>query len=109
MRRLSAIFPLVAVAGAALSGCSQNEHGKKVIAAQCIADGGMEDVCDCLAKTTAERLDPELFDMVVLGAQGEDLEAARIMEELPPELEAKFILTIPDIKRSCGVEEEPAS
>jgi hypothetical protein len=102
MRRLAALLAGFAL----LAACSQNEHGKRVITEQCIADGRPIEVCECLGRTTAERLEPELFDMVVLGAKGEDSETAARMEELSPERRAKFSVTIPEIMRTCGFTEE---
>jgi len=107
MRRSSASLPGLAVlllAAVAIAGCSQNEQGRKTIEAQCIAGGGAEDVCACLAKTSAERLDKELFDIVVLGAQGEDLETAERIAELPPELENKLSAVVPEIIKQCGAD-----
>lgn len=100
MRRLAATFLTLAL----LAGCSQNEEGKKAIADQCLLNGESQAVCDCLATTSAERLDPPLFDIVVLGARGEDLLTTHRMEELSPELQAKFSLTIPQILRDCGAQ-----
>lgn len=107
MRRHAASLAGLAALGLGaltLGACSQNEQGRKVIEAQCIAGGGAEDVCACLGKTSAERLDKELFDIVVLGAQGEDIETAERIEELSPELENKLSLVVPDIIKSCGAE-----
>lgn len=100
MRRLAASL----IALAALAGCSQNEEGKKAIADQCLANGEAPEVCDCLARTSADRLDPALFDIVVLGSKGEDLMVQQRMEELTPDLQAKFSLTIPQILRECGAQ-----
>jgi hypothetical protein len=94
----------LALAAAMLAACSQNEQGKKTIEAQCIAGGGAEDVCACLATTSAERLDKELFDIVVLGAQGEDIETSERIAELSPEIENKLTLVVPEIIKSCGAE-----
>ena len=102
MRRYAA--KLLALAVLALAACSQNEQGRKTIEAQCIAGGGAEDVCACLAKTSAERLDKEIFDIVVLGAQGEDIETAERIAELPPALENEMSTVIPEIIKSCGAE-----
>lgn len=100
MRRL-AVFLLVA---GALGACGQNEAGKKAIAEQCIENGDTVEVCECLGEQSAEKLDAELFAIVVLGAQGEDLEAARRMDELSPDLQARFAAAIPDILKGCGAE-----
>lgn len=100
MRRIAASLLFLAVPGA-LTACSPNAQGIKVITEQCIADGEAIEVCECLGKNTASRLDKQLFDMVVLGAQGAEQEVAGRMEELPPELKAKFAAVIPDIRREC--------
>jgi len=100
MRRFAAIL----IALGALAGCSQNEEGKKAIADKCLANGDTPEVCECLAQRSAERLDPALFDIVVLGARGEDLVTTQRMDELTPDLKAKFSLTIPQILRECGAQ-----
>jgi len=100
MRRLAASLLCVA----ALVACSQNEAGKTAIVDQCLANGEAPDVCDCLARMSAEKLDPVLFDIVVLGAKGEDLVVQQRMEDLTPDLQARFSLTIPQILRECGAQ-----
>lgn len=97
MRRLAASAILLVL----LAGCNPNEKGIKVITEQCIADGEAVAVCECLGKTSAAKLDKDLFDMVVLGAQGAEQEVAGRMEELAPELKAKFAVVIPQIRREC--------
>lgn len=108
MRRYAASLPVrvaLALAAVGLAACSsENEQSRKVIEAQCIAGGGAEDVCACLGKTSAERLDRELLDIVVLGAQGEDVETAERIAELPPELENKLSVVVPEIIKQCGAE-----
>lgn len=98
MGRLAASLALLAL----LAGCNPNGQGIKVITEQCIADGEAVPVCECLAKTSAEKLDKELFDMVVLGAQGAEQEVAGRMEDLAPEMKAKFAVVIPEIRQSCA-------
>ena len=107
MRRFAALLPAhlsAVLAAIVLGACGQNEQGKRTIEAQCIAGGGAEDVCACLAKTSSERLDKELFDIVVLGAQGEDIETAERIEELTPELQNKLTAVVPDIIKLCGAQ-----
>lgn len=91
-----------------LAGCSPNEQGIKVITEQCIADGEAIEVCECLGKASAEKLDKPMFDMVVLGAQGAEAEVAGRMEELAPELRTKFAVMTQEISRQCGVGAAPA-
>ena len=100
MRRLAGSL----IALTALAGCSQNEEGKKAIADQCLINGEAPEVCKCLARTSADKLDPALFEIVVLGAKGEDLEVSQRMEGLTPDLQARFSLTIPQILRECGTQ-----
>jgi hypothetical protein len=100
MRRLSATIVVLSV----LAACSQNEEGKKAIVAQCVSNGDTPEVCDCLARNSAERLDQDLFDLVVMGARGEETEAAQRMEGLAPELQAKFSVLIPQILKDCGAD-----
>jgi hypothetical protein len=100
MRRVAASLLVLSI----LAGCSQNEEGKKAIADQCLVNGEAPEVCECLAKTSAEKLDPALFEIVVLGAKGEDLLTAQRMEELTPDMQARFSLTIPQILRECGTQ-----
>ncbi len=100
MRRLAgSLFALTVLAG-----CSQNEEGKKAIADQCLSNGEAPEVCECLARTSAEKLDPALLEIVVLGSRGEDLLVSQRMEELTPDLQARFSLTIPQILRECGTQ-----
>lgn len=108
MRRIalsSFVLPgvLVALAGIALAGCSPNEQGIKVITEQCIADGEAIEVCECLGKSSAAKLDKPMFDMVVLGAQGAEAEVAGRMEELAPELRTKFAVLTAEITQKCAV------
>lgn len=100
MRRLS----LFALAIMGLAGCSQNEAGRKVIAEQCIADGEAIEVCECFAKEADAKLEQPMFDIVVLGAQGDDEETARLVEELDREQQAKFTTAVREVLRSCGAE-----
>lgn len=97
MRRLVPGLLLLAM----LAGCNPNERGIKVITEQCIADGEAVPVCECLGKASAEKLDKVLFDMVVLGAQGAEQEVAGRMEDLAPEMKAKFAVVVPEIRRTC--------
>lgn len=87
-----------------LAACSQNEAGKKVITEQCIADGGIVEVCECLARETDAKLEKPLFDIIVMGAQGLDVETAERIEELDPSQKAKLATVAPQILNTCGAE-----
>lgn len=97
-------LPLIALAALGLVACSQNEVGKKVIAEQCIAEGETVEVCECFAKTTDEKLDKDLFDIVVLGAQGEDGETEKLMQELSPSQKAQFAAGVREVIATCGAQ-----
>jgi len=94
----------IALAVAGLAACSQNEAGKKVIAEQCIAEGETVEVCECFAKVSDQKLDKELFDIVVLGAQGEDSETEKMVEELAPALKGKLAVAVREVINTCGAE-----
>lgn len=99
MKRVALVLLVLASLGAAA--CSPRDAGKKAIVARCLAGAEDEKVCECTAQASAEKLDQELFDLVVLGAKGEEAEAAVRAEELTPELQSKFALLIPEIKQEC--------
>lgn len=100
MRRVFASLAVLA----ALAGCARNEEGRKAIADQCAAGGGAPEVCECLATASSDRLDQELFDLVVLGAGGHEDQVAQRVEELTPELQAKFSVVVPEIIKTCGAD-----
>ena len=99
MKRAALVLLVLTALGAAA--CSPRDAGKKAIVARCLAGAEDEKVCECTAQASAEKLDQELFDLVVLGAQGEEAEAAVRAEELTPELQSKFSLLVPEIKQEC--------
>jgi len=92
------------IAAFGLAACSQNEVGKKVITEQCIAEGETVEVCECFAKASDEKLDKELFDIIVLGAQGEDSETEKMVEELTSAQKAKLSAVTREVVTSCGAE-----
>jgi hypothetical protein len=97
-------LPLITMVALALAGCSQNDVGRKVIAEQCIAEGETVEVCECFAKGSVEKLDKEMIDIVVLGAQGEDGETERLMQELSPSQKAHFTAAVREVISTCGGE-----
>ena len=99
MKRVALVLLALAALGAAA--CSPRESGKKAILERCLAGAEDEKVCECTAQASAEKMDQELFDLVVLGAKGEEGEAAVRAEELSPELQNKFSLLVPEIKQEC--------
>jgi len=97
-------LPLILMVALALAGCSQNDVSRKVIAEQCIAEGETVEVCECFAKTSAEKLEKEMLDIIVLGAQGEDGETEKLMQELSPSQKAHFTSAVREVISTCGAE-----
>lgn len=100
MRRLAVSLLVLA----ALAACSAREPGRKAILDQCVAGGVPEAVCECLATNSAEKLDQELFDVVVAGAKGDEQEATAKLDELSSEMKARFSVLIPSIRGECGAD-----
>src|SRR5690606_4170411 len=98
-------LPLILmVALAAVAGCSQNDVSRKVIAEQCIAEGGTIEVCEGFAKTSAETFQKDILDIIVLGAQGEGGETEKLMQELSPSQKAHFTAAVREVITTCGGE-----
>lgn len=86
-----------------VAGCGARSAGHDAIVDRCVAGGEDAEVCDCLGKQSAKRLDQGDFDLVVLGAKGEDEEADRRLAELAPGDQAKLSIAIREIAGACGV------
>jgi hypothetical protein len=104
MQLAMARLTLMTLLALGLAACSQNEQGRKVIAEQCIAGGWTVEVCECLARESDARLDPPMFEAIVLGAQGNMAEADLAMQELDPQARGKFAVVVPQILKTCGAE-----
>ena len=87
-----------------LAACDQNGAGRTAITNRCVAGGEAAEICKCLADASSKKLDPNLFNVVVLGAQGEDAQTEKLVKELPPESQAKFSSTMREIIEACGAE-----
>ena len=96
-----AMFVLVFVG---LSACDQNATGKEAIANRCIAGGEAPEICRCFADESSRRLEGDLFQIVVLGAQGMETETDRLMKELPADRQADFSAAMRGIVETCGAE-----
>ena len=88
----------------ALAACSQNGQGRAAITDRCIAGGEKPEICKCLADQSSRKLDSDMFALVVMGAQGDEAESDRLMQEIGPEKQAKFSSLMRDIIKSCGAE-----
>jgi hypothetical protein len=87
-----------------LAACDQNAQGKEAIANRCIAGGEAPDICKCLAEESSRRLEGDLFQIVVLGAQGMETETDRLLKELPADRQAEFSAETGGIIEACGAE-----
>ena len=64
-------------------------------------------MCNCLARESDAKLDQPLFELVVLGARGEQEEAELALQELDSTMKAKFAALVPQISKGCGVSDAP--
>jgi hypothetical protein len=87
-----------------LSACDQNGAGREVIANRCVAGGEAPEICRCFADESSRRLEGDLFQIVVLGAQGMETETDRLMKELPADRQAAFSSSMREIVQACGAE-----
>ncbi len=87
-----------------LTACDQNASGKETIANRCIAGGEAPEICRCFADESSSRLEGDLFQIVVLGAQGMETETDRLMKELPADRQSDFASAMREIVRTCGAE-----
>ena len=88
----------------ALAACSQDGPGRAVITERCIAGGESPEICQCLADESSKILDDDMFDMVVLGALGDDAETDLMMREMSSSRRARFSALMREIIQGCGAE-----
>ena len=100
MRRVLA-FPMV-LAGV-LAGCDAVEESRREIEALCIANGEAVEICACLARESAERLDPEVLDLMIMGAKGEPRQASERARTLKPDQQSQLAIEVPVIMAECGM------
>ena len=85
--------------------CSQNGPGRAVITDRCVASGQTPEICKCLADQSAQKLDQEMFDVVVLGARGETNASERLLRDIGPDRQARFTTLTRDIARACDADD----
>jgi hypothetical protein len=108
MVRWSPVVAALLAAGLVAGGCSVDDTGQKAIVDACLKSGQQGDVCSCLAKESERRLDKPMYQLVVLGAQGNESETDRIMATLTPAAAQKFAGTTQSIAKTCGATPPPA-
>lgn len=99
---LPALAAGVCLAAAACSGASSD---RTVIAGSCARDGGVQSTCDCLARESVKRFEKPSLEAVVLGAQGQDAEADKIMASLTADESARFRMALVDIVAACKADD----
>ena len=95
-------FPAIALL--LLAACDQNGAGRTAITNRCVSGGEAPEICKCMADASSRKLDADLFNVVVLGAQGEDAQTEKLVKDLPPESQARFSSTMREIIEACGAE-----
>lgn len=100
MRRVLA-FPIL-LAGV-LAGCDAVEESRRAIEESCIANGEPAEICSCLATESAERLDPAVLDLMVMGAKGEPRQASERARALSPTLQTQLAVDVQLIMAECGM------
>ncbi len=99
MRRVVAsTLGLIALLGA----CDAVEASRKTIEQTCLANGEPQDVCSCLARESAERLDPAVLDIMVIGAKGQPRDASSKARALDAPLRSQLAMDVPAIMVECG-------
>jgi hypothetical protein len=88
---------LLAAGLAVLSGCSK----AAAVETRCVADGEPRAVCSCLAKTTEKAVDPRMFEVIVLGAEGKTDEAQARYNALPPEMQVASSQAVRAAREQC--------
>jgi hypothetical protein len=94
----------VAIVLAALTACSQNGPGRAAITDRCIAGGESPEICKCLADASSQKLERDMFELVVLGAQGDEAKTDQRMKEMAPDRQAQFTELMRGIIRGCGAQ-----
>jgi len=89
---------------AALSACSQDGPGRAAIVDRCVAGGETPEICRCLADSSSRKLDDEMFELVILGAQGEEQKTDERMKQMSPERQAQFTSAMQQIIHGCGAQ-----
>jgi hypothetical protein len=92
----------VAAAGLALSGCSGG-GGKAALVEACMKDDQEKKTCECMADEFEQTLDKDVFNAMVLGAQGKEAEAEKIMNELPMEKQFSIAPAAMGAMMKCGM------
>ncbi len=100
MRRVLAATALFA---GLLAGCDPMEANRRAIEEACVSNGESQEVCSCLARESADRLDPTVVDLMVMGAKGESRQASARAKLLEAPLQTQLAVDVPAIMAECGM------
>lgn len=92
---------LAAVGLLALAACG---GPNKALVDSCVADGMAKADCDCLATEAEKQMDKDVFDAVVLMAEGKEDEANAMMEKMPIEKRFSVATGMISVMGACSVE-----
>lgn len=107
--RRSAVIAAGSIAGlvaVGLAACSDGS-GRKVIIDACLRSAQASGVCSCLAGESEKQLEKPMFNVVVLGAEGNSAEADRLLAAMTPAAQQKFTDTTKAIAHTCGAVDSP--
>jgi hypothetical protein len=96
---------LACVVAVALAACNRNGPGRELIANRCVAGGETPEVCKCLADQSSAKLDDEMFQLVVLAAQGQVNASERLLRDIGPDRQSRFRTITREVARACGATE----
>jgi hypothetical protein len=88
---------LSTLALALLGGCSK----ATAVETRCVADGEPREVCACLAKSTEKVVDPKMYQVIVLGAEGKTDEAQALYNSLPAEMQIASSQAVRAAREQC--------
>lgn len=94
----------VILAGAALLALGACDTPNKPLVDSCLADGYDKKVCECLAKEAKKQLEPDVFNAMVMMAEGKEEEANAAMEAMPIEKRFSVASGMFTVMGACSVE-----
>lgn len=78
---------------------------RAAIVNSCVDEGGMsKESCECMADSAKENLDGDLYKKFARAVKSGEDATDKMMEDLPPEDQGKFVGFIMTAAMSCGME-----
>ncbi len=103
------VWLCLASAVGVLAACDQSAPGRQVIIDRCLADGGGNPYCVCLAKESSRRLDDEMFELVARAASGDAETAEDILAIFEPAEQVTYSNLLAEIVRACDPSRIPVN